>query len=202
MQKPNYAFKAQVISQGWTDVERDISYSLYSNSFPTQNKSCKYNLETALELRSLFYLDANFKDSYLEAEKINHASYQRTKKLKSKIATMLDKSDCCFLTMTFDDHILSTTTNDTRRRYISRFLRSLGVPYIANKDFGKQNHREHYHAVIQSPRLDLNSYSYGFIFAETVYRAKDTTKLAKYIAKLTNHAIKETTKRSVIMYSR
>ena len=104
--------------------------------------------------------------------------------------------------MTFNNEILASTSEKTRRRYISRFLRSLNAPYVANIDFGKDFNREHYHAVVKVPKIDLKLYAYGFIFAETVHHAKSLIKLSKYIAKLTNHAIKETTRRNVLLYSR
>lgn len=203
MSKPDYSLKSMVLRSGLCQTQKDISKSIWSDYVLNSTGEIipsKFNLETALDLRS-FYLENN-PDWYKEAEKINHASYHRVKRLKNRISSFLEDGSCCFLTLTFRDDILATTSPETRRTYIRRFLKSFNVPFIANKDFGKDFGREHYHAVIKVPRIDLDLYSYGYIFAETIYKSKDNVKLAKYIAKLTNHAIKETTKRSVLLYSR
>lgn len=200
---PDYCFKSLVLQSGLCQTQKDISKSIWANyvlNTTGEIVPSKYDLETAQNMRS-FYLDKN-PEWYIEAEKINHASYERVKRLKKRISSFIEDGKCCFLTLTFRDEILKNTSPETRRTYIRKFLKSFGVPYVANKDFGKDFGREHYHAVIKTARIDMNLYDYGFIFAETIHQTKDNVKLAKYIAKLTNHAIKETTKRSVLLYSR
>ena len=115
---------------------------------------------------------------------------------------MLKNGECLFLTLTFTDEILGKTTEDTRRQAVRRYLKSFGVPYVANIDYGKKNGREHYHGVIQIPRIDYSAYTYGAINGERIRSVEDYTKLSKYVAKLTNHAIKQTNKRQVIIYSK
>lgn len=201
--KPDYCFKSVVLQSGLCQTQKDISKSVWANYVLTTTGEIvpsKYDIETAESLRS-FHLEKN-PEWYKEAEKINHASYERVKRLKNRLSSFIEDAKCCFLTLTFRDEILEKTSPETRRTYIRKFLKSFGVPYVANKDFGKDFGREHYHAVIKTARIDMQSYEYGFIFAETIHQTKDNVKLAKYIAKLTNHAIKETTKRSVLLYSR
>lgn len=150
-----------------------------------------------------------------EARKINKASYSRVKRLKERVTGMLTSGHCVFCTFNFNDEILSTTTSETRRKYVTRHLKSFNCQYIANIDFGNDNEyidrkgnkrkgtsREHYHALICIDKLPMK-WSYGFEFLEHV-RIKNSTdvKLSKYISKLTNHAIKETTKRYAVIYSR
>ena len=126
---------------------------------------------------------------------------------------MIYKNDCLFLTFTFRDKTLNNTSAYTRRRYVKYFLNALNVPYVANIDFGKKNEREHYHAVVQIGRVDYSKWKYGAINGikirndikyddDGVITSESVEKIARYVAKLTNHAIKETTRRSVIMYSR
>lgn len=192
-----------VLQSDFCQKAKDISKAFYADHILRETGEIvktKFSIETAEELRS-FLLKEN-EVFYLEAEKINHASYQRVKRLKTRISHFLESGKCCFLTLTFRDEVLDKTSAETRRTYIRKFLKNLKVPYVANKDFGKDFGREHYHAVVQTDRIDLKSYNFGFIFAETIHKTKSNVKLAKYIAKLTNHAIKETTKRSVILYSR
>ena len=75
--------------------------------------------------------------------------------------------------------------------------------YVANVDYGAKNHREHYHAVVMCDNIDHKSWRYGAInFKRINYDADIDTinKLSMYVAKLTNHAIKETCKRCYLIY--
>ena len=138
-----------------------------------------------------------------EARKINHARYKRTERLERRIMSYLLQGKCLFVTLTFNDDVLSSTSMETRRRYVARFLKSQSSLYVANIDFGKTTKREHYHAVIVKDRIEANSWPYGFDSYKKIRCDKlGPLKLAKYISKLTNHAIKETTKRCCYIYSR
>ena len=145
-------------------------------------------------------------DVYFECIKINNASYKRTKRLKERIGSMLLDGSCIFLTLTFNDDTLFLTNEKQRRVAVSRYLKQFNCKYVANIDFGAANHREHYHALIQTDCIDYTSwYKYGSIKGERIRNKDlhtDKTVLAKYICKLSNHAIKETTRRSTLMYSR
>ena len=94
---------------------------------------------------------------------------------------------------------------ETRRKYVSRCLKKYNTLYVANIDFGKKNGREHYHAVISIDKVDNKDWLYGDIDFKRVRNKnieEDKKRLSKYIAKLSNHAIKETTKRCCLLYSR
>ena len=158
--------------------------------------------ETAKKERSsLIEKDAK---AFHEAEKINHASYYRTKRLRERLGSFLtEDGSCLFLTLTFTDTTLSSTSEKERRVLITRFLKRCGGRYVANKDFGRKNGREHYHAVVKADKIDFTEWhKYGAIHCEVVHRPNSNAKLSRYISKLTNHATKKTTKRSVIIYSR
>lgn len=141
-----------------------------------------------------------------ECSKINHAEYKRTQRLKKRVETMLLNGECVFITLTFNDETLRDTTEKERRVAVSRYLKKYRCLYIANIDYGSKNKREHYHALINCKSIDFKSWrKYGNINAKRVRNKdieSDKTKLSKYIAKLSNHAIKETTKRSCLIYSR
>lgn len=112
---------------------------------------------------------------------------------------------CSFLTLTFTDDVLASTSEDTRRRYVARFLKSISQNYVGNIDYGKLNEREHYHAIVEGDQLDLSSWTYGFTKCIKVGYSDiitDTARLSKYINKLSNHATKKTTKGKKIIYSR
>lgn len=153
-----------------------------------------------------FCEDNNLLKEYKECKKINHSSFERTKRLKDRIEKMLKSGPCLFLTLTFSDTTLQTSTLKQRRVMVSRYLKTFNARYVANIDYGKLNHREHYHAIIATDKVDYMLWrKYGSINGEKIRNkdiTSDKTKLAKYICKLSNHAIKETTKRSVLIYSR
>ena len=157
-------------------------------------------IEKAFELQE--YYSTACPIEWHEAEKINSAFYSRVRRLKKKIANMLQNGNCIFLTFTFTDEILKNTSPDTRRQKVRRFLSQYNCDYVANIDFGKKNKREHYHALIQIDKVNYNAYDYGALNGKKVRSTNDFIKLAKYISKLTNHAIKDTAKGTRIIYNR
>lgn len=200
----DYSKKAEVMELGFVDLHRKISKAFFAESYFERTGQTIYSeldYDTAYE-QYLFLLE-NCPEEWNEACKINYATYKRVKRLKDRVTYLLSTGNCVFLTLTFRDEVLDTTSPETRRRYITRFLKRFDVPYIANKDFGSQNGREHYHAIIQSQNIDYSLYEYGSIDGEKIRNSKnDDIKLAKYISKLTNHAIKETCNGSRIIYSK
>ena len=137
------------------------------------------------------------------ANNLNRASYYRTARLKERIREAVLSGSAWFITITFNPETLSKTNEKTRRVYVSRWLKSLTPFYVANIDYGLKNEREHYHAVITSEQRPPKSWSYGFVDILKVKTTEtDTKRVSKYISKLTNHAIKNTTKSKRIIYSR
>ena len=200
---PDYAKKADVIRSGLCITEKQVSRAFYAQHVLDTTGEVIYSgmdTQRAEELQ-LFHRMFNL-ENWEEARRINHASRCRVQRLKMRIASMLESCECLFLTLTFTDETLGKTTEDTRRQAVRRYLKSFGVPYVANIDYGKKNGREHYHAVIQTDHVDYSAYTYGAINGEKIHSAEDYVKLSKYVAKLTNHAIKQTNKRQVIIYSK
>lgn len=137
------------------------------------------------------------------ANNLNRASYYRTARLKERIREAVLSGSAWFITLTFSPETLAKTNEKTRRVYVSRWLKSLTPFYVANIDYGLKNEREHYHAVITSDKRPPKSWSYGFVDILKVKATEtDTKRVSKYISKLTNHAIKNTTKSKRIIYSR
>lgn len=203
---PNYQLKAKVISSGKVQEFKKISralYLAYKNESPCEKSNSNYDCATALERRSILFSDNP--EEYRECRRVANANYEQTKRLKKRIEHMLTTSnECVFLTLTFAPDVMENTSPQTRRRYVQRFLKNNFSCFVANIDYGKENGREHYHAVANN-RVDPHKWKYGALNVQKVrYNPEkyDSTKLAKYVAKLTNHAIKETTKRCVLIYSR
>ena len=204
MGKIDYALKAVVLSEhdDLIAASRTLHRADYLRAYHPDVPINQNKVETAQKVVSDF-LQENLGDATLliEAEKINKAYYTRKKRLQTHIENMLNRGTCHFLTVTFKDDVLNSTTPQTRRRYVARFLKSLAPVYIANIDFGAQNGREHYHAIVRSDTADVSSWQYGFTNVQKVRSEKDAAALAKYTSKLTNHAIKDTTKGSRLIYS-
>lgn len=203
--KPDYEFKAKVIGSGLPSTVSKYHYLEYK--LMREEEDGLFMSDNQKKLLNDYYSQIDFYSrEYLESLKINHASFKRTKRLNDRIRFILENNDkVSFLTMTFNNAILATTSAETRRKYIIRFLKSFNVPYVANIDYGIKNEREHYHAVIAS--ADISRERYNKFVSNSSINFKlihnDNTKaLAKYINKLTNHAIKNTTKQCRVIYSR
>ena len=193
--KPNYELKSKVLASGCVYRVKKMDNAVYqlcvNGIVPSFDTDDEY-------INILF----EYGGTYLkEARKINLATYRRDKRLKDRITQYLLSGQCIFLTLEFDDDTLSNTSRETRRKYVQRYLKSVSDKYVANIDFGGKKGREHYHAVVLVDWIDVK-WDYGYIWREKIHRTNSETKLAKYISKLTNHAIKETTKRCCYIYSR
>ena len=161
---------------------------------------CPFSYNDALDIIDSYFSD---NDIRRECKNLTNAYFERVKRLEKRISMMLALGNCVFLTLTFTDKCLSDTNLNTRRQYVRRWLDSVSPIYIANIDFGKTNHREHYHAVVLLENtIDYTSFGHGAVNGKVVRSENDYKKLSKYVAKLKNHAIKETTNNHKIIYSR
>ena len=112
-----------------------------------------------------------------------------------------------FLTLTFTDEVLERTSEETRKRYVQRFLNAYTRDYYANQDFGTKNGREHYHAVIAMPygfegdhlqAKELLPWQYGFLSIKPMRDTNgDVGRVTTYLNKLSNHANKVGTGKSL-----
>lgn len=203
----DYNFKSKVLKSGLPKLQKQVSQSKYFN-INGKLPFTKFTFDEALELDNFFY--TNYFDEWKEANRINHASFERSLRLRKRIKKILEASqspeyNAIFLTLTFTDKTLNSTSDETRRKYVRRFLKENCISYVANKDFGARNGREHYHAaVLLKGKLNYSKWKYGSLNGQKIRLngMSDDVRLAKYIAKLTNHAIKKTCKRNVLIYSR
>ena len=202
----DYHFKSEVLKSGLPKLQKQVSQSLYFN-INGKLPFTKYTFDEALNLYKYFY--NNYFDEWKEATRINHASFERTLRLRKRITKILEASqnpeyNAIFLTLTFTDKTLNSTSDETRRKYVRRFLKDNCICYVANKDFGARNGREHYHAaVLIKGKINYSKWKYGCLNGQKIrLNCMSDIRVAKYIAKLTNHAIKETCKRNVLIYSR
>jgi hypothetical protein len=204
----NLSDKQRVLQKGLHLIQKRLSKQTYK-----AYKSIDYKVPTfrdidLTEYHELIELNKKFSeffgDDWNIAMKLNHNEYKRVRRLKQKMLSSVLSNKALFLTLTFSDDTIARTTIPTRRRYVSRYLKSQSAFYIANIDFGARNGREHYHAVIVGQSIDYNAWhSLGAIKGLKIAPTRnDTTRVSKYVAKLSNHAIKETTRSVRLIYSR
>jgi hypothetical protein len=143
------------------------------------------------------------------ASNINKAWYKRSKRVREHVEYLFSL-DCelIFLTLTFDDAVLKSTSPETRRKYVARWLKKASPVYVANVDYGETKGREHYHALVCSRISDSLADEWrkhcGNVNFKKIRKDEKSKKaVPRYISKLTNHAIKETAnKGSRIIYSK
>lgn len=213
--KHDVAFKtgeSELTRQDKQSIKRDClldgSYNLYKDFC----KTCYFAHLNNEQLPECFYNDFYNKFNPVQlvyCDRLYNAYIKRVQRLKDRIQSMLLSGQCIFLTLTFTDDILNNTNALTRRKYVRRYLKLVSKSYVANIDFGSKKEREHYHALVFGDNINYsNWHKIGAIKGERVRFNKDSdnnstnTKLAKYISKLTNHSIKETTHNSYIIYSK
>lgn len=200
MSKPNYELKAQLINSPIMADYKLIkkNCSMFINGIVGCSEEAYIQ---ALELQA--YHEREHSEEFKECCRIENARYKKSVRVKKAIEDIVLNSDCLFLTLTFRDKYLYNSTMENRRKAVRDFLNSFNCPYVANIDFGTKHEREHYHAVLSIERIDYSLWLYGAINGVKIRNGTDDlTRISKYIAKLTNHAIKETTKNFHILYSR
>lgn len=224
--KIDYKFKAEVLKTDIPKLANQISKAIYAQyALETWGEIIKCNMDYDTAMKKRCFLLEHYPKEYEEAEKINLARYKRVGRVRKRINSILHNNEFVqFITLTFSDETLEKTTAETRRKYVQRYLTELNCDYVANIDFGAKNGREHYHAVVGDVAKKDEWEKYGFFSSLWVKigderlkkvpkRYKDLPQeeidlrmqednekaLSKYVAKLTNHAIKETTKGSRIL---
>lgn len=141
--------------------------------------------------------------------KISKARFERVKRCKVRIKGIVFDGDAVFLTLTFNDDILASTSQETRRRYVTRLLKRYCAKYVANIDFGKLNGREHYHAIVECDSENAEKLKKawgdkcGFAdFRKIGSKEDDLKKTTKYINKLNAHCFKDSVHMHRVIYSR
>lgn len=187
-------YKASVIDKGLVERLVKNKKALYKGeNIQVQhfNEDGELDFDLVCESWGMYSLAVKTRSKELEcACLLIESKAKKIKKVKEKIKDIVMTSNAVFITLTFTDEVLARTSAQTRRRYVSRYLKAQGCRYVANIDFSPDLNREHYHAVIDK-KVNLKEWSYGFSYAEQV-RAHDRSlcRLSKYITKLTSHALK------------
>lgn len=195
-QKNNYE---EIITKGYL-------YNFYRvNQLRRQVYKLQLDIEDLQDAMTFYqnFFDIVLYDMYIDSfhEKLcSLFSSNRNKKCKryaDKVKQLLISSDCVFGTLTLRDCELDIDEEIQRKR-IQRFFKKLNCRYICNIDFGWENERKHYHFIADVRHIDCDLWKYGFAYIEPIKNKKEFS-LADYINKMTNHAVKQTTKNHRIM---
>lgn len=135
-------------------------------------------------------------------ERILNNRYCKVSRIKKRLVYLITHFDYLyFCTFTFDDYFIKKCDRSKRdliKHCIIRF--DIDVNYILNVDYGKKNEREHYHCIIATNNNgNLRNYlkcTYPFFTScDSINKSNnDIKRLSKYINKLSNHCIKDSTK--------
>jgi len=120
--------------------------------------------------------------------KLQHRVEKRLENMLTSNASVL------FLTLTFDDEHLPTKENEMyTQSYVYDYLSMHPgvISFVANTDYGKENGRFHWHAVVLT-NLDLNNQAwiYGSVNFKRVIKSSVPLRLTRYLIKLKRHATK------------
>lgn len=146
------------------------------------------------------FVDLGYKvEDIKEALRLINSNNKRRVRCYDKIISLFNNYKVVYFgTLTFTNDVLDKTSKDTRRRYVSRYLKSISECYVANIDFGdkdknpESNEREHYHCLLAIDTMP-SGWRYGFSkFKKVVISDTSSTCLSKYIVKLSRHALKQT----------
>lgn len=135
------------------------------------------------------------------------AEVYREYRLHKRIETMINSGNALFLTLTFND-IMITRKQDTLLRIAKKFLKEQCSSYVANIDFGAKNKRFHIHAVVVPKTIIDTAYYRSLTRNSNISiehcrsNVKDSKKLSKYIDKLTKHSLKDNGFYKRLIYSR
>lgn len=172
-----------------------IDYDLFSSliEYNKYRKKCFDNFEQPIINKDL--------------ERLLNARYSKVSRIKKRFLYLLIHSkNVYFCTFTFDNaHI--DCSDRTKKDYIKHSLFKFDDKclIIMNRDFGKNTDREHYHVILGTNNDDdiLKNLYYPFRFNVERVRIDKYSfkKLSKYINKLSNHCIKDSTNRSRIYYN-
>lgn len=140
-------------------------------------------------------------------DRILKARYNKLSRIKKRFLYLLCRRKYIFFcTFTFSDEYIDKCDR-TKKDLIKNAIMDSSDDsyYILNIDYGKNTEREHYHAIIGS-NYDISfplMVNYDcFSYIEPIRCTKDDlVRITKYINKLSNHCVKDTTFNRRIIYN-
>lgn len=140
-------------------------------------------------------------------ESILCSRYNKFSRIKKRLVYLLNhRKNLWFCTFTFDEDYINKCDR-TKRDLIKDVLSDKDFLYMMNVDYGKKTEREHYHVILGTDYdIDLDSFIHYYYpchcNAKLINRCEDDLiRLSKYINKLSNHCIKDSTKKKKMYFS-
>ena len=204
--KYDVAFRKDCLLEGQDKEYLRNEYAIYMNV--KLMSSCEDETSFNCYARA----SKQIKNSILKHEKLDcgrllvKSRYNKRKRIEKHVKSLVLSNKALFITLTFNNATLESTTEDQRRRIVQRYLKNCCSHYVANIDYGKKKGREHYHAIVCND-IDLLTWSkvkkYGCINIEHIKcDSNSLVRVSKYINKLTSHALKIHSVDSRLIFSR
>lgn len=172
----------------YENIIKEVSRSKYKQEHQESKIKTSFSYEDAIAIEESLKNNISYIRALRQTNNKKNQKHRFNKRIKSMLFTMYnslynmpDKYIAYFVTLTFKPEVLESTSKQTRRTYIARFLKENTYYYIANIDYGKKNDREHYHAIVlltqeQKEQLTLhkgrhyyhNIYNHGYSDFELV----------------------------------
>lgn len=163
---------------------REINYNVFMQELYLNKRNDL--LETIDYMRYRLVLDD-------VVNSLNASKRGKNKRIKARVTSMILNDDAYFYTLTFEDEVFETTSEDTRRQYVRKFLKANSTSYVANLDYGEDYGREHYHAIANA-FINEKLWPYGIMRVRKIgNNTVDLKRMSHYVTKLSFHAIKDTT---------
>lgn len=123
----------------------------------------------------------------------------RKKRYQRYIKGMHDTFGTIYLlSLTFTDDVLNNTTEATRKAYVKRWLNDNTDDYFACVDYGKQNEREHYHAIVAFRFRELEPFK---VKRRTFYKFTDGEEWPHGFFSIRKVAENEADRRKTVYYA-
>lgn len=198
--------KINAISSGYHTKQNKIRKYIFLNKLEVLDPQRVENIKRQFNLKY---------GSWELMDNINKNRWKKKRRIEERIYFYVASSNAWWITLNFNDHALSLS-EDTRRQYVRRYFAKHYPHYVANIDYGSNKeyidrkgnkriatNREHYHAVILSDNRPNIQWEHGFSHIEKINIHKlSLHKITLYITKLSNHALKNSTKNKRIIYSK
>lgn len=162
--------------------------------------NCRYRIGSIsydYYLYSMFYVNL-FPDDFMK-DCVRWCRNLRMRKIrcKERINTISKSGNTLFLTFTISEEFINRSYS-TLTEKLRDIHNMVSDNFVINADFGEKNGRLHFHSVLNCEFFDSSSWPYGHVDILRVHG--DSSRLAIYVSKLSNHALKYSSYKTI--YSR
>lgn len=111
-------------------------------------------------------------------------------RLRAEVERIVEGGRSSWLvTLTFNDETLAATTSEIRRKEVRKYLTARFERFVACIDYGAQNAREHYHALVSTRKEGGKGMRWSLGF-EHYSRTYSSAEAGKYALKASSYAVK------------